>query len=168
VAVNTEPLSDVPLTYLPPPSFPGPTDGNLYHRIGAANKPAFKAVPYTLDCEDNHAPEFATLNDFRCSEMFQQSRRVYPPGYEATGQLTDPGFRSIGADGTFNPLDDLRLTAASPARAAGIPLPPDLQDLDSDATAPIPPSRDIGCYAHDELLHVGVLGQRQFPTIGTV
>jgi hypothetical protein len=168
VAVNTEPLSDVALTYLPPPSFPGPTDGNLYYRIGAANKPAFKAVPYTLDCKDFRAPEFATLNDFRCSEMFEQSHRVYPPGYEATGQLTDPGFRSIGADGTFNPLDDLRLTADSPARSAGIPLPPDLQDLDSDATAPIPPSRDIGCYAHNELLYVGVLGQRQFPIIGTV
>ena len=35
IAVNPEPLSDIPITFLPPPSFPGPTDGNLYHRFGS-------------------------------------------------------------------------------------------------------------------------------------
>ena len=36
VAVNPSTASDRAITFVPPPSFPGPTDGNLYHRFGTA------------------------------------------------------------------------------------------------------------------------------------
>jgi hypothetical protein len=160
----------------PAASFPGPTDGNLYHRFGAATAPAFRSLGYTFKCVDFRAAAFANLVVLRNSTLFQQSRTQYAPGYEANSLLTDPRFRQISADGGFHPLDDLRLRADSPARSVGIALPPDLQALDDDVgssdgavAAPIPAPRDIGCYRFgSKPLNVGVQGRRHFPIIGTI
>jgi hypothetical protein len=168
VAVNPVKASDVPITFIPPPSFPGPTDGNLYHRFGAATADAFRTVPYTFKCVDFRAPSFATLDVFRASPMFEQSETQYPPGYEASGLLTDPHFRLINADGEPQPLDDLRLQPDSPARSAGVPLPPTSETgrCPGDACRT---SRDIGCYLFgSQPLQVGVNGRRRFPIIGTI
>jgi hypothetical protein len=167
VAVNPDPTADIPIAFVPPPSFPGPTDGNLYHRIGDATAPAFSVVDYDLDCVHHPGQTFETLCDLRHSALFEQSKTQYPPGYEATSLLTDPQFQHLAADGAFDPQDDLRLAAGSPALSAGIPLPPDLQDLDDSLESPPAiPSRDIGCYrSGSPPLRVGVNGQRRFPGV---
>lgn len=179
VAVNPSAESDIFLTFVPPPSFPGPTDGNLYHRFGAANKDAFRSLGYTFNGINFQAATYKDLKEIRSNvvnDLFEQSKTQYAPGYEANSWLTDPLFRKIAADGSFHPLDDLRLSELSPARKNGVLLPPDLQDLDNAVSAsddvialPIPVSRDIGCYRFDsQPLNVGVRGRRHFPIIGTI
>jgi hypothetical protein len=66
VAVNPDPTADIPIAFVPPPSFPGPTDGNLYHRIGDATAPAFSVVDYDLDCVHHPGQTFETLCDLNC------------------------------------------------------------------------------------------------------
>lgn len=172
IAVNPNAESDVFITFIPPPTFPGPTDGNLYHRFGMADKEAFKSLGYKLDGTDYEAAKYADIEALQASTLFTQSQTQYAPGYERHGLLTDPKFRKIGADGSFHPSDDLRLRAKSPARSAGVELPPDLQALDDEVAAtenpaPMPMSRDIGCYRFgSKRLKVGVHGKRQFPHTG--
>lgn len=174
VAVNSSPDSDAAITIVPPPSFPGPTDGNLYHRYGAATNPAFRSLPYDFGRAHFDGRNYQGLPQLHDSDLFGQSKTQYGPGYEANSLLTDPGFLKIAADGEFHPLDDLRLSEDSPARSAGVALPSDLQELDDRArpldgasARPIQASRDIGCYPFDsEPLEVGVHGRRRFPIIG--
>jgi hypothetical protein len=177
VAVNPSVDCDVAITFVPPSSFPGPTDGNLYHRFGAQNHAAFRFLGYTFQSAEVQAVQYMNLNELRSNAvtpLFEQSKTQYPPGYEANSLLTDPGFRKIATDGSFHPLDDLRLSEESNARSARVPLPADLQALDNAVEAsdnatvlPVPMSRDIGCYRFgSKKLSVGVKGRRRFPIIG--
>jgi hypothetical protein len=179
VAVNPNTKSDIPITFVPPPSFPGPTDGNLYHRYGAHTVKAFISVKYTFNNIPVPRTKYTNLDELRSNEvtnLFDDSKTQYAPGYEAHSLLTDPVFQKIDADGSFHPLDDLRLSEQSPARNAAVELPPDLQALDDDVgtsddavAISIPVLRAIGCYRFgSEPLQVGVHGQRRFPIIGTV
>lgn len=147
VSANPGPDADIPITIVASPAFPGPSDGNLFHRTGRATADAFRHAQGT----------FAGLAELHASDLFEQSKAQYPPGYEAGSQLTDPMF--VDAD------SDLRLSERSPALAAGIRLPVDLAALD-----PLHPPigrPDIGCYAGDSgPLHVGVDGCRSFPELG--
>lgn len=174
IAVNPNQESDIPVTFIPPPTFPGPTDGNLYHRFGEHTAPAFKSLGYTLHCVDFEAAKYADLSELHASDLFEQSKAQYSPGYEANSLLIDPLFRKIAADGSFHPLDDFRLSEESQARSAGVALPPDLKALDdaveapdNPAALPLPEPPDIGCYRFgSEPLLVGVNGGRRFPIIG--
>jgi hypothetical protein len=174
IAVNPSPDSDRPITFIPPPSFPGPTDGNVYHRFGANTAPAFRSLGYTFKGVEAEAANYKDLDKLQESDLFTQSQAQYPPGYEANSLLADPLFRKIAADGHFDALDDLRLRAQSPARSAGAALPADLQALDDAALAsegdtalPVPAPRDIGCYRFGSgPLRVGVYGRRRFPNTG--
>jgi hypothetical protein len=151
------------ISFIPPPTFPGPTDGNLYHRIGAPHPAAFRVVAYTLNGVDYSQQDFGDLDQLCQSELFKQSKTQYPPGYEANSCLADPNFQHLAADGTPNPQDDLRLTAGSPAESAAITLPSDLQHLDSLEATPTT-SEPAGCYRLDsQPLQVGVDGRHRFP-----
>lgn len=111
------------------------------------------------------------LSALRASEFFTQSKTQYPPGYEFESIEENPQFRVMNPDGSPQPLDDLRLKPDSPARTAGVLLPPDLQPLDDAAgeAVMLPPSRDIGCYRFGSRpLRVGVNGRRRFPIAGTI
>jgi parallel beta helix pectate lyase-like protein/uncharacterized protein DUF1565 len=175
VAVNPNPESDLSMTFLPPPSFPGPTDGNCYFRIGGhAEKPLLRYLKYEFQDEPFPGRTFADLEALRgnlkenppASEFFKQSKTQYEPGYEASSIEADPKFRRIGGDGTspFN-SDDFRLQTQSPAKGAGIVLPEDLRVMDTLAP-PAPGRPDIGCYQVGKPgLHVGVDGRRHFPLI---
>lgn len=135
VAVNPTTEADRAITFVPSPAFPGPTDGNLYHRIGFATRDLFRHLGYRFQGQDFPGNgTFADLEDLHNSVLFEQSKTQYPPGYEANSLLADPQFRQIGADGRFRESNDLRLGDTSPALAAGIHLPDDLGDLD-----PLPP-----------------------------
>jgi hypothetical protein len=175
VAINPSPTFDHPITFLPSPSFPGPTDGNCYFRIGHTEADLFRFKKYTFPNEPNEtkAGTFKDLEALRGdpnanppippSKFFLQSKTQYPPGYEAKSLAEDPLFRQLGGDGTppFN-SDDLRLREASPARGKGIQLPAALRKL--DPLAPAKGRPDIGCYAFDQPpLQVGVDGRRHFP-----
>lgn len=170
VAVNPNADSDVPITFLPAPSFPAQTDGNNYHRIGQATTPPYRYLGYefpagttfragTFDCLRNcPRPLIGSM-------LFQQSTTQYPPGYEANSIESDPQFIRLGPDGTFRDNDDLRLSATSPARAAGVPLPADLQALDSQVIPPSGSAPDIGAYPFGAApLAVGIDGRRSYPT----
>jgi hypothetical protein len=162
VAVNPDDGSDRPITFLPPPSFPGPTDGNLYHRLGPATRPLFRYLGYTFQGGSFRAGTFDSLAELRTGgkPFFAQSKTQYPPGYEANSLEADPQFLSIGSDGRPRLTDDLRLGAASPARAAGVVLPADLLALDSPIT-PSAAAPDIGAQPFGSpALAVGVDGRR--------
>jgi hypothetical protein len=162
IAVNPDSVSDLAIIYLPPPSFPGSTDGNCYFRIGEATKPLLRFLGYRFQGEDFPKGSFDDLESLRDSVLFEQSKTQYPAGYEAISIQADPRFRRIGVDGSPQSNDDLRLRSDSPARRKGIVLPPDLRPLD-----PLAPSQgrpDIGCYAFGKPgLSVGVDGRRHFP-----
>jgi hypothetical protein len=188
VAVNPDPESDRSITFLPSPSFPGPTDGNDYYRIGLATKPLFRYLAYCFKddppcpqvpinpppakppCPEDptndrkcQAGTFPNLDALRNSLLFEQSKSQYPPGYEAHSIEADPQFRRIGANGRFRKTDDLRLGDASPAIGAGVMLPDDLQEL--DPLAPSSGNPAIGCYPYGSSpLQVGVDGRRSYPS----
>ncbi|GIJ59299.1 right-handed parallel beta-helix repeat-containing protein [Virgisporangium aurantiacum] len=162
VAVNPGPEADIALTFVPPPSFPGPTDGNLYHRFGVATRDPLRYLAYELDGERFRAGTFADLERLRASVLFEQSRRRYRPGYEANSLLAEPGFRRINRTGRPRDDDDLRPADTSPVLGAGVRLPADLGAL--DPFRPDLDNPDIGCYPRTgDPLDVGVDGCRSFP-----
>jgi hypothetical protein len=157
VAINWHSESDRPISHIPPPLFPGPTDGNCYFRMGTATSHLFLTRMARPD------DKFDDLEELWSSDLFNQSRIVYPPGYEAASIEADPQFRRIASNGTLTASDDLRLGSKSPAREKGIILPADLQTL--DPLAPSQCSPDIGCYQYGEPgLRVGVDGRKRFPS----
>lgn len=183
VAVNPDASADHAITFLPAPDFPGPTDGNDYHRIGFATRPLFRYLEYGFE-DDPPCPE-NPHNDRKCgagnfpnlaalrgdpntvpvtepSLLFKQSKSQYMPGYEANSIEADPRFCRIGEDGAFRETDDLRLSDASQAIAAGVTLPDDLRLM--DPFAPASNSPDIGCYTLGSCpLQVGVDSRRSYP-----
>jgi hypothetical protein len=166
VSVNPDADSDRPITFLPAPSFPGPTDGNLYRRIGLATRPLFRYLGYEFETTNYSAGTFVSIDDLKTSPrpFFTQSQTQYAPGYEAGSVEADPQFLRIGGDGRFRTSDDLRLSPTSPARAAGILLPNDLRALDN-AVVPGGGVPDIGAYPHGSTgLTVGVDGRRRYPS----
>jgi hypothetical protein len=162
VAVNPEPEADRAITFVPSPAFPGPTDGNLYHRIGFVANDPFRYLGYRLQGQDFPNGTFSSLEELRGHQLFEQSKTQYPPGYEANSLLTDPQLRRLRADGRPGEDDDLRLGDTSPALGAGIRLPDELGDF--DPFQPQTANPDIGCYPRNaEPLRVGVDGCRSFP-----
>ncbi len=167
--VNQHVAADQSIAFLPDPSFHGPTDGNDYVRLGRFTAAPFRIAGYCrpAPCSPSSPPTvlartFQNLADLRASAYFQHSTAVYPPGFEAHGLDVDPQFLSFAADGAVATTDDVRLSAASPLRDAGIALPPDLAALDPQAgTAG---ARDIGCCPYASApLQTGVDGRRRFP-----
>lgn len=63
---------------------------------------------------------------FRKSEFFRQSRKKYPPGWEARSRLGDPKFVKFSSDPWAS--NDYRIRRGSAATGAGIVLPKDLED----------------------------------------
>ena len=105
------------------------------------------------------------LGPLHGSLLFEQSQSQYAPGYEAHSIESDPQFRTIGADGVFRVMDDLKLRSTSPARAAGVTLPEDLLVLDAAVVPPTGSAPDLGCYPYGSgPLRVGVDGRRSSPT----
>jgi hypothetical protein len=162
VAVNPNSDADRAIAFLPSPCFPGPTDGNVYFRMGTATRDLLRYLNYACSGANEKAGSFANLDELYASDLFQQSKSRYAPGYEAQSIEANPRFKRIGADGVFRGTDDLRLGEGSPAIGGGVPLPPDLNVLDplgSDSGAP-----DIGAYPFGSApLEVGVDGRRSFP-----
>jgi hypothetical protein len=83
-------------------------DGNLYHRVPAnATHPFLRQWSGTGGARD-----FQSLEDFKGSPLFSQSKQVHPPGFEHSGQAADPGL-----DGDYRPAP------GGPAASGAVPLP---------------------------------------------
>jgi hypothetical protein len=166
VAVNAAEDTETAIAFVPPPSFPGSTDGNLYHRIGGSNAHPLRSIEYTFEGVQYSGRTYTSIKDLSMSALFCQSKTQYPPGYEASSRIADPLFRRIAADGIPDTDDDLRPEDGSPACQVGVSLPPDLQALDNgiDPTAN-EPILHAGCYRCGDVppLRVGVNGRRRFP-----
>jgi hypothetical protein len=140
------------IAFLPPNSFAGPTDGNLYHRFGTGDHDRF-LVP------NSAMPAHQDLGTYQEDQ--------FP--YEKGGRSKNPLFRSFDESGQPHPdTDDFRLSGPSPARHSPVILPDELKSLDKDASGLgflfnlLP--RDRGCYyATGAVLRVGVKGRRRFP-----
>ncbi|MFW6039028.1 MAG: hypothetical protein ACOC9P_00955 [bacterium] len=127
------------------PSFPAQVDGNLWWRHKDAGTNLFAGVE--------------TLDAYRSSEKFERSKQWYSPGWHAQDIHANPRFKRFRGDA--RPDDDLRLSADSAARGAGVPLPDDLVDPDrpKDGSAP-----DIGALPYGaEPLRVGRHQRFSFP-----
>jgi hypothetical protein len=116
--------AEKPIAFLPRPTFPGPTDGNLYYRIGPPGGPVFTAEAYTIGSSAYGPYMFKTLDELWHSPLFTQSQATYPPGYEAHSFVGDPHFQNISPDGSARFDDDLRLLPGSPAAFHAVPCRP--------------------------------------------
>ena len=76
------------------------------------------------DLVPNEAAAF--LSTFRGSKAFEDSRRLYPPGFDAHSRAADPLLVHAASDAQRS--DDFRLQPASPAVNAGVVLPEDWPD----------------------------------------
>ena len=141
-----------PIAFLPPHTFPGPSDGNVYQRVGTG------AAKFKIP-----KPDGSGLVDAPDLTVYQ----VQEAPYEQRGQSADPLLRSMGSDGVPQVHDDLRLRAESPARNAGAFLVGTMRindgipinQVDTAFSRP-----DIGCYrGNDAFLAVGVNQRHPFP-----
>jgi hypothetical protein len=170
VVVNTVPPRPKPVSWLPNPTWPAATDGNCYFRAGAfPDADLFRHFRYTFGDQVVPRGEFTSLEALRGggspasppSAIFEHSRTLHPPGFEASSIAEDPLFRDVPALADAAPADDFRLRPESPCLGAGVVLPADLRVLDG-APPQVPP--DIGCFrSADPPLSVGVDGLRTFP-----
>ena len=151
-----------PIVRFPDPDFAGPTDGNLYFQLEPQGDPAsFRIREWPPRVPLGRT--FVNLDLYRQSDHFKASPS---PGFESHGLDVNPGFESLGSDGTSRPTDDFRLTHHSSARSAGAFLPFRLKLLEDHTPGPDTEfSRpDIGCYPKDNsVLRVGVDGRIAYP-----
>ncbi len=115
LAVNPDADSDRTITFLPSPSFPGPTDGNLYHRVGRRRARSFgisataskAAIPSagTFDCLAGWPASLHGSPFFHAESRASTRRATRRSGIEA-----DPQFLSIGGG---RPLPGVGRPAAS-------------------------------------------------------
>lgn len=167
VAVDSVLLAGRPIALLPDPSLGAETDGNCYHRVGQyVDGPLLTHDGYPAAAPVVPATDFDSLDELRDpiappSPIFADSGGRF----ERRSIGEDPLFRHFnGAQNGPSERDDLRLSADSPARNAGITLPADLRTLDG---APSHGRPDIGCFRYGDLpLSVGVDGRRRFPSVG--
>jgi hypothetical protein len=191
LSLQPDASSDRSITFSAIACLPGPTDGNVYHRIGlatghssvsntacgrsAANEsrhPTSRQAarpddPANIAMRSGQPPTGRAGGDPNAvlirnrSLLFRQSKSQYPPGYEANSIAEDPRFAG-SSGGVFHETDDLRLSNDSPAIGAGVVLPDDLHILDPFAPADGHP--DIGCYPLGACpLQVGVDSRRSYP-----
>jgi len=163
VAFLTNALHNKPIVALPLPNANSITDGNAYLRIGTAQRLRFLREHMVGDVHSGPT-EYDTLDEMRGSAYFTASLDVYPNGYERRGIDEPPGFRHLAAwplSDAVRPPEDLRLLDhGALARQHGVPLPPELSQLDPPDTGP----PDIGCYrVGDPPLRAGVGGNMRFP-----
>ena len=93
---------------------------------------------------------------FRTSKMFEESRKVYEPGWTTHDRVADPKFVRFPGDRS-HPLD-LRLQADSPAVNAGLPVPAEWPDPLRESDPGLP---DIGALpAGVQPWPIGIDGRR--------
>lgn len=84
--------------------------------------------------KDGRKPDRDHLRAFRSSRLFEESRKVYEPGWTTHDQVSDPEFVRLSPDADELTTCDLRLRSSSAAINAGVPIlrdwPDPLRDID--------------------------------------
>lgn len=153
VAVYPDPGRMKPIAFLPPSSFAGLTDGNVYTRLD----PGSTTDRYLVVGQGGY-------RDLDGADGY----RADSPPHEASGrQLAAPSFVSFAADGHPDPGDDLRPRLGSPRAIA---MPEEIGQIDRSVGGSPGGFLDVlfgrprGCYRRRwEQLAVGVGGQTLFP-----
>jgi hypothetical protein len=172
VAAYSDSAVTKPIAFLPPGDFSGPTDGNLYERVGPEDA--------TDDSTDER--KFAVTGDPRPFHDLGDYQDDYP--WENAGIRLNPLFISFDhTTGQPHPEDDLRpqgKTAAhpdgSPAKGSAIPLADDeMTQIDQDTGGSLAKNfgKDRGCYfsltfpflGPVDRMSVGVGGRQKFPRL---
>jgi len=152
-----------PIAFLPPRTFEGPTDGNVYERLGPgpASQPRFAVT-------GGSPPEFVDLDGYNA---------LHDP-WEREGVRADPLLLSFdSATGHPHLDDDLRPRDGSPAKGSAVAMPADMATIDRDANVLAKRfGGDRGCYwtlkvpafpglsfVLFDRMSVGVKGRRKFP-----
>ena len=160
------------IAFLPPRTFEGPTDGNIYERVGPEDpglgtEPRFRVTGGT-------PADFADLDGYNA---------VHDP-WERDGIRANPLFISFdNAGGQPHPDDDLRPRSktatqeGSPAKGSAVEMPDDMTAIDHDADVLAKKfGGDRGCYwtlkvpgfpglsfVPFDRMSVGVEGRMKFP-----
>ena len=93
IAVNPDSCSDHPITFIPSPSFPGPTDGNDYYAMGVTTKDPYRYLGYTYDDEDYRGGYFAALSLSATACSSNRVRAILPPAMKPIASIWDPKLR---------------------------------------------------------------------------
>jgi hypothetical protein len=163
------------IAYLPPKDFQGPTDGNIYERIGPEDTVADPGDEPRFRVTDANPAEFATLVGY--------NNRHDP--WERHGTQANPLFRSFDSisglpDTDHDDLRPRRKTGTqpgSPASGTALEMPDDITDIDKEADVLAKNfGNDRGCYWSLQLpgfpligfkpfdrMSVGVDGRKKFP-----
>jgi hypothetical protein len=153
---------DPGMAFLPPIGFPADIRGNLYYLRGRG-----KNVFYIPNAQMSGFLHFTCETGEDCTQKWRESSFFLSSGFEANSILfRDPQFMSWAMQPAT--IDNFRLKTTSPARHAGVQLPPDLKLLDNQPLLLTNP--DIGCYQASQIitgidpqLKVGVHGRRHYP-----
>jgi hypothetical protein len=114
VAAYPNPTAVRPIAFLPPSTFAGPCDGNIYTRVDTGStKPRYRVTDH-----GSQPPDYDDLDNYKAS---------FPPHEQAGRQLDQPPFLSIAPDGLPQPGDDLRPRPDSPE---AIVMPGDLKRIE--------------------------------------
>jgi hypothetical protein len=153
VAVYPNPTAVRPIAFLPPSSFAGPCDGNVYTRVDSGPD-----VPRYSVTDHGSLPR-----DYLDLDGATGYTATFPP-HEQFGQQPDqPPFLSFALDGFPQSDDDLRPRPDSPA-AIAMPADVRLIELRTGGVLALFFGRARGCYRRRaDRLRVGVDGARQFP-----
>ena len=161
-----------PIAFLPPKTFDGPTDGNIYERVGPGDPDPGTETRFVVT--GGTPPEFADLDGYNAD---------HDP-WERDGIRADPLFISFDhAGGQPRPDDDLRPRSktatqeGSPAKGSAVAMPDDMTTIDHDADVLAKKfGGDRGCYwtlkvpgfpgldfVPFDRMSVGVKGRMKFP-----
>ena len=165
VVLNHATNQEAPMAFLLPPGTPAEINGDLFYRRGYGAKLFATPIPG----DPSHFHLFSCSPTENCMNKWQATPFFQSTGYEAQAVLLqDPQFNSW--TGAPSSAEDFRLSSASPARNAGVPLPPELSVLDTETSAVASP--DIGAYQAlpgtglAPKLRVGVRGRKLYPESG--
>jgi hypothetical protein len=81
----------------------------------------------------NPSRSVAKMETYRASPFFEETKSVYPPGWEANARVGDARFVSFDANPWVS--NDYRIQPGSVAACAGVPLPPAWPDSVNGAGA---------------------------------
>jgi hypothetical protein len=175
VAVYPDSGLTKPIAFLPPRSFNGPTDGNIYERVGPEDTTPDLADEPRFRVTEGVPAQFADLDDYT---------HVHDP-WERGGVRADPLFISFDSAGgqphpdhdDFRPRSKTQSQEGSPAKGNAVPMPDDMTAIDQEVDVLAKHfGDDQGCYwtlkvpAFDHLgfvpfdrMSVGVGGRMKFP-----
>jgi hypothetical protein len=156
IFVAVYPVVDMvkPIAFLPPSSFQGLSDGNIYARVDTGStEPRYAVTDHGTSARDYH--------DLEGEAGY---KAAFPPHEHSGCQIEPPPFVSFAADGLPRAGDDLRHRQGTPQ---AITMPADIEQVERKAGGILALlfGRVRGCYwLSSDRMSVGVDGKERFPS----